>query len=351
MALNLLPGFAAGTYSLVPYGSDSNSKLILYSGIGTILQGSSSSGFYYHDYDLSLAKGAGAWQLTSTLTANPNTSALATGGTWSTAGSNWTRNFVPGAGDTARFGSNLLSADTIDFGGADHTVSAVVLDNPAAGYQLGSGAANNGRLILDAGAGTATVAVASGNHIIAAPVVLNSNTDFSASPIGSSLDVVGGLSGSGNLSLSGSGDVAIVNANAAVTGGAITVNPNGTRTLGGSHATGTSLFSGPVILSNNLIVTANRGGQVQFTGNISETTPSTIIKAGLGAVSLAGSNTYSGGTTVSQGTLSAGPSSIGSGTLRLVGSTFQPAQSLAQGLLVNFYTPDAGVANLANLTL
>ena len=89
------------------------------------------------------------------------------------------------------------------------------------------------------------------------------------------------------------------------------------------------LINGPAGVSANLQDSAN-----------SEPSSLTVNYSGSGASLLTGTNTYSGGTTISQGTLAAGPSSIGIGTITLAGGTFRPG--LTPGLAVNAYTPDPG---------
>ncbi len=100
----------------------------------------------------------------------------------------------------------------------------------------------------------------------------------------------------------------------------------GTYTLGGSTAD-VSTFSGNIIVNTNtassaampLTLTAAAGGRVNFTGLIARDGNSTgtgdaITKTGSGIVSLQGANTYSGGTTVSAGTLLINNSGNNSGT-------------------------------------
>ena len=123
-----------------------------------------------------------------------------------------------------------------------------MFNNNSARYTLGASGGTNS-LIIDASGtsgGTGSIAVAAGQHVIQAPVQLNSNTDFSAANPGDSLSVIGGVLGSGSLSMSGSGSVSIVNAAAGTIGNGITVNAGGQRTLGSSHTSGTSTFSGPI---------------------------------------------------------------------------------------------------------
>ena len=243
--VNPLPGFgSSGTYNLISYGSKAtgDSFVLASNTAGTsILSGTiSSTGYYYYNYNVGLNDTGSVLQLTASLVAPAfqDQWGSATGGTWGTT-SNWTRAFAPGPGNTAVFGGNLGSSDLVDFGGVSHTVAAVSFSNAAASYTLGASGGTNSLIINNVGGtgGTGSIAAAAGFQFINAPVQLISNTDFSASN-SSALFVYGGISGSGNLSMSGSGSVSIVNA---VGGGtisnAITVNPGGQRSLGGARTT------------------------------------------------------------------------------------------------------------------
>ena len=109
----------------------------------------------------------------------------------------------------------------------------------------------------------------------------------------------------------------------------ISVNPgDGTnRTVGASNTSGTNTFAGTVDLTESngsenrsANVFADTGGTVEFSGAISGTSDDNVTKTGGGTVVFSNnSNTYTGSTTVSQGTLqidgsiSSGPVSVSSG--------------------------------------
>ena len=221
----------------------------------------------------------------------------------------------------------------------NHTVAAVSFSNAAASYTLGGSGGTNSLIINNVGGtgGTGSIAVAAGLQFINAPVELIGSTDFSASS-SSALFFSGGISGTGNLSMSGSGSVSIVNSAAGGTiGNAITVNPGGQRTLGGAHSTGTTTISGPISLAGgNLALTAASGGTVQLSAAVSQSAPGSLSTAGPGVVMLSGSNTYSGGTTVGQGVLNAGVGNLGSGPLNLAGGTLQSSALGAPGLTATY---------------
>ncbi|MBI3879143.1 MAG: autotransporter-associated beta strand repeat-containing protein [Verrucomicrobia bacterium] len=95
----------------------------------------------------------------------------------------------------------------------------------------------------------------------------------------------------------------------------ITVDNNfsgGTKTIGGLTA-GTTTFTGPLLLLDNVYINAAAGGRVNYTGSIIESSPVGITKVGGGVLNLTGNNNYSGQTTVAEGTLLVN-STVGSGT-------------------------------------
>ena len=96
---------------------------------------------------------------------------------------------------------------------------------------------------------------------------------------------------------------------------------SGAATLGGMNTSGTNTFSGTIALNKSITLTAEAGGTVDFSGIISGATFG-ITKTGAGTVRLSGINTYSGLTTVSDGTLAYGVSNaIATGAVTIAGTT------------------------------
>lgn len=105
----------------------------------------------------------------------------------------------------------------------------------------------------------------------------------------------------------------------------------GTATIGGSHASGASTFSGALTLNRYVILTASSGGTVHFTGadgglGGAINGSGGVEKTGGGTVELsrAAGNTYSGGTTLTAGTLRVSNSSgsaTGTGAVVINGGT------------------------------
>ena len=113
---------------------------------------------------------------------------------------------------------------------------------------------------------------------------------------------------------------------------AVTVaNTSGTKVLGTISASGTQTFSGNITLNGNVLLEATQSGAtVDFaTGAISGNSGVTIT--GTGTVKLSGNNSYTGGTTVSAGTLLLGNNDrlSNSGSVTVSGGTFNLGLALS----------------------
>jgi fibronectin-binding autotransporter adhesin len=164
--------------------------------------------------------------------------------------------------------------------------------------------------------------------VVDASSVINTN--------GYNLTIHGNFSGSDPLEKTGSGTLTLAGTNSSYTG-TITISGGGI-----SLSTGSNLWAGPLALSGGeLIATGSftfsqnatlsgantidvaSGCNLVITGNISGTGGS-LTKIDSGTLTLSGSNTYTGGTTISAGTLAVpAASGLGSGNLSLNGGTLQ----------------------------
>lgn len=188
-------------------------------------------------------------------------------GVWAT-GDNWVGGTAPGTGDTARFVDGGGTLDNIDLG-AGVTIGSVIFDTAnAAYYKIGTGAVNSQTLTIDnGGAITVNSTVRSGQTFNAALVLGNDGT---AQTFTFTNDSLAGLSFGGNIT--------------------------------GSSGAGTKILavagSGPTAITG---VIANGAGG----GNVA------LTLSGGGTLTLTGSNTYTGVTTIGAGVISV--ASIGNG--------------------------------------
>jgi autotransporter-associated beta strand protein len=112
-----------------------------------------------------------------------------------------------------------------------------------------------------------------------------------------SVTFAGAISGTGSLVNLGSGALTLIGTNTYTAG---TTMSAGTLQLGNGGTTGGIIGN----VADNGILAFNRSDSVTFAGAISGT--GSLVKLGSGALTLIGTNTYTGGTAISAGTLQAG---------------------------------------------
>ena len=125
----------------------------------------------------------------------------------------------------------------------------------------------------------------------------------------------GSLSSSLTVSLNGpqaAGGITFSNSSGSATGYQITpgVSGSGTLTLNNSGTTiplqvlsGSNSISAPIILAGNLAISESAGSWLDISGNISQSTTAGLTLSGKGHLILSGSDSYTGGTTLTGGTL------------------------------------------------
>ncbi len=149
------------------------------------------------------------------------------------------------AGDTVLFAAASGAISILD--GANPVLAGITFDNSTTSYTIAPG--TGGSITLQA-AGGATVSVVSGNHAIAAPLVLAAGANFST-VAGTRLTIGGNISGGGGLTKSGAGVVELSGMNnfgggTAVSAGKLIVDNASALPDGGSLAVGdASLFASP----------------------------------------------------------------------------------------------------------
>ena len=120
--------------------------------------------------------------------------------------------------------------------------------------------------------------------------------------------------------------------------------------MGGSHTSGTTIFSGPISLGNDLTFTAASGGTVQFSGPISETAASSLTKNGAGTVALAAANNSFQRHHGQPRRLQRGADLPGQRPADALAADLPAAQPAAPGLVAQYYTGTGG-ANINSASL
>ncbi len=294
------------------------------------------------------------------------------GGSWASAG-NWS-NGVASGNYTAQFTTNLGAPATITLDGARFANGLSFASSAPYTIAAGSG----GNLTLERSSGNVGAIVSSGDHVISAPVVLNTTLAASISS-GSSLTLSGVVSGVGGVAKSGSGTLDLTGTN--TFSGAVNV-------VGGvlGFANAASLGSGDVTLNGGTLRydTANtadisskvinfglNGATIDTNGNsvtlanpLGNSGVGSFTKAGLGTLTLSGANTYTGQTIVTGGTLAfsananLGAASTGAG-LTLNGAVLAPSATVsldnaganARPLTIGANGAEFSVANGLTLTV
>jgi fibronectin-binding autotransporter adhesin len=104
-------------------------------------------------------------------------------------------------------------------------------------------------------------------------------------------------------------------------GGSLVLN-NGANAAAIAVTGGLQTISAPVVLASPLNVTFSAASQLVLSGSVSEVTPGTSLSmSGVGQLTITGTAAYTGGTTISQGTLNAAGALLGGGNVVLAANT------------------------------
>jgi len=272
------------------------------------------------------------------------TSTGGSGNNWGTTG-NWSGGVPSAQGDSATFSTG--TNPTVDFAGTGVTVSALTFNNASVNYTLQNTGAAANLTLFGAGTSAATIAVTAGSDTIAATVPIVLSSDVTISEVaGQKLTINGNMSGAKAVTQSGPGNLILAGTNS-YTG--ITTISGGTLQFGKqvslyNNATASWTVTN-LVVNSGATLALNVGGTGEFTsanidtlkalGSASggfktgailglDTTNATggtftyassianpnaganvlgLTKLGTGTLVLSGTNTNTGVTTVSGGTL------------------------------------------------
>jgi len=200
-----------------------------------------------------------------------------------------------------------LTVNSLNFGTGTGTSNGITISGTSVLTITGS--AVNGNT-----AGNGITLATAGSDVISAPVALGASQTWTIAT-GGTLTVSGTVSGSGNaLTKAGAGTL-ILSGSSTYNGG--TTISAGTLQIGAGGSTGTI---GGGAISNSGTLAFDLSSNYNLTNAISGN--GTITDIGTGILTLSGSNTSTGGTTISTGVLSVGSTgSLGSGLISLANGT------------------------------
>ena len=204
---------------------------------------------------------------------------------------------ITGSGALVQAGAGTLTLTGVSSYSGSTTVAAGTLEVTSGGSVTGGGS-------LMIGDGTTAALVVSGGSLTSAAATIGNggsgvgSATISAGTWTSNGDlVVGANVASGTLAINGTGRVIVAGALTKGTYGTITLSSGGTLQIGTGGAGGSL---GTDLVNDGALVFA-RSGISTYSRIVSGT--GTLTQQGSGILSLSGANTYSGGTTVTNGTL------------------------------------------------
>jgi fibronectin-binding autotransporter adhesin len=180
-------------------------------------------------------------------------------------------------------GATTITGGTLALSGAGSIAASSGVNLAAGGARFDISGANGGRTIQDLTGVAGTSVVLGGNSLT---VGTANNTSFA-----------GNISGTGGLTKQGSGTLTLLGTN----------TYSGVTTVSGGTLVGNSTsLQGNIV--NNAAVVFNQSSDGTYAGNMSGS--GSLTKTGSGNLTLTGTNTYVGGTTVSAGTLTGTTTSL-----------------------------------------
>src|SRR5271166_2880097 len=226
--------------------------------------------------------------------ADPTVFTRTVSGNW-TDTTGWTPNAVPnGTTVTAQLVNPGSGTNNVNLGGGTFTVNQLQFS----GTNAGTWNVTNGTIVFD---GTNPTFVNQGGSSgivgLLPSLQLNANTTFEIDNASAVTEVTGAISGTGQLTKTGSGALVLIGTN---------TYSGGTTISAGTLQIGNGGTSGSIVgnVADNGTLAFDRSDAVTFSGVISGT--GSLVQLGSGTLVLTGNNTYTGGTTISAGTLQIG---------------------------------------------
>lgn len=327
---------------------------------------------------------SGALVATATVTVVPAPAGVATDGTWTNpAGGAWPTNanwlggppgvIANGSGSTADFNTlNITSDSTVNLDGSRVIGSLLFGDtatNTPAGWILANG--TGGQLTLAGASPTITVNTLAAGKFASTTALLHGVNGFTKTGSGNLLLNNGNNSISGAIVLSG-GNIQLNSASlrnattVAINSGSLVVATAATSAIGGtiSFGGGTLQFNQrpPTDYSSGFSTAANQPYRISVTANNEVTFSTSLVSQGgsltklnAGKLTLSASNSYTGGTALSAGTLNFGhASALGGGTVSFTGNAILQAgvaTTLTNGVTVSNGVTGTLDSNGNNITL
>ena len=230
---------------------------------------------------------------------------------WTDAG-NWQEGVIPNAvGRTVSFGS-ANGSGSVNMNG-NKTVSGLIF-NAGNSYSL----FGTGDLTIDNGSAAGAITVSNGQHEIDVPIVLNGAVSVMTTNGGDQLSITGNITGAFPLNVSGPGTVSLTGTNSFTT-----LSVNASTLNVGTGGVGGSLGSGSVNLANNAVLNFNTSSNYNFGQSITGAGTLNQIGSGtttVGAVNVTAVNVTNGALVTGSINQSSGITVTGSATLTANGT-------------------------------